>query len=537
MGAQVVHIRILGRAPGSEHPMTPTTIDVLIVGAGPVGTALAIDLARRDVRVRIIDKAPQGFGGSRAKGIQPRTLEVFDDLGVLDDVLADGGHYPVMGIHLGPLTVPWRMLSTPYRDDDAVPFPDTWLIPQLRTDHALRKRLHQFDVGVEYGCQLVEFTQSREFVTATINTQTGKEVVTSRYLVGADGGGSVVRKKAGIEFIGSTNEADRMLIVDATVGPELSRNRWHIWPGLRGMSIGACPLPHSDQFQWMIGLQPNETAPTDTSQIVDMIHERTGNKRLNVRDITWQSVFRPNIRLAVNYRRGRVFIAGDAAHVHPPAGGQGLNTGVQDAYNLGWKLGQVLNGAPEELLNSYEAERQPIAASVLGLSTKKYAAMAKLDPASLKRGKDEQQIALSYRGGPLASSTNGRTATLHPGDRAPDARLHDSVGKPVQLFDLFRGPQFTALAYSPVAATELAQLTDPAKGDAVQRITINAAATDDTADHQLRDAANVFATNYGIDGPAIILVRPDGYVASIATHDRLRTTALALAALTPARTS
>jgi 2-polyprenyl-6-methoxyphenol hydroxylase-like FAD-dependent oxidoreductase len=392
-----------------------------------------------------------------------------------------------MGIHLGPLTVPWRMLSSPHRGDDGVPFPDTWLIPQFRTDQALRSRLQRLGVDVEYRCELAEINQNPERVTATVNTQAGSETITSRYLVGADGGSSVVRKHAGIGFIGSTDEADRMLIIDATVGPELSRDRWHVWPGLRGMNVAACPLPHSDQFQWMIGLNPDESAPVELGQIVDLIRARTGNKRLHIHGITWQSVFRPNIRMAENYRCARVLLVGDAAHVHPPAGGQGLNTGVQDSYNLGWKLGQVINGAPEELLDTYDAERQPIAASVLGLSTKKYAAMAKLDPASIKRGKDEQQIALSYRGGPLAPTATHDNAALHPGDRAPDARLQDGEGKPVRLFDLYRGPHFTALAYGPAAATELAQLASPAKGAGLHRITINAAAASDTADHQLRD--------------------------------------------------
>ena len=137
----------------------------------------------------------------------------------------------------------------------------------------------------------------------------------------------------------------------------------------------------------MIKLNPDETAPTDEEQLTQTIRARTGNKQLSINNITWKSVFRPNIRLAEHYRNGRVFIAGDAAHAHTPAGAQGLNTGIQDAYNLGWKLGQVLAGAPSELLDTYESERQPIAADVLGLSTKKYEGMAKLDPSSIKRAR------------------------------------------------------------------------------------------------------------------------------------------------------
>jgi 2-polyprenyl-6-methoxyphenol hydroxylase-like FAD-dependent oxidoreductase len=501
--------------------VSTVTPDVLIVGAGPVGTALAIDLTRRGVAVRIIDKADHGFNGSRAKGVQPRTLEVLDDLGALDDVLTNGAIYPLMGLHLGPFTVPLRMLRSPYAGDATVPYPHTWLSPQFSTDRALHARLHALGVDVEYRHELIELSETPDCAHVSTQTPDGAEAITARYVVGADGGASAVRKSAGIEFIGSTDEADRMLILDADVRGGLSRNRWHVWPGRRGrlgQFTGACPLPHGEQFQWMIRLGPDA---------------HTGNKRLAVHNITWSSVFRPNIRLAENYRRGRVFLAGDAAHVHPPAGGQGLNTGVQDAYNLGWKLGQVLAGAPPELLDTYEAERQPIAEAVLGLSTKKYAGMAKLDPSSLTRGKDEQQIALTYRGGPLAPSTAQHTTALHVGDRAPDATLHDSADGPLRLFDLYRGPHFTALAVGPRAAREMRQLVWPRSGAELHRVTIDTP-DDGSGDVQyLRDAAGDFRTSYGVDGDALFVIRPDGYIASIATHDILTVTSSAITALVP----
>jgi len=233
-----------------------------------------------------------------------------------------------------------------------------------------------------------------------------------------------------------------------------------------------------------------------------------------VRDIRWRSVFRPNIRLAEAYRRGRVFLAGDAAHVHTPAGAQGLNTGIQDAYNLGWKLGQVLAGADARLLDSYEAERLPIAAGVLGLSTKKYEGLAKLDPASLRRGKDEQQLSLTYHGGPLAPSGRDRTTTLQAGDRAPDADLPGS-----RLFDTFRGPHFTLIAYGPQAAAASDELDWPAAGAPLRRITV--------------DGQDSFRRSYGIEGDTLLLVRPDGYLGHIATRDFLASTQAAVRAMTP----
>jgi 2-polyprenyl-6-methoxyphenol hydroxylase-like FAD-dependent oxidoreductase len=509
--------------------MITPILDVLVVGAGPVGSSLAIDLTRRGLTVRIIDKAEHAFDGSRAKGIQPRTLEVLEDLGALDQILAGGSTYPLMGIHVGPVTVPWRMMRSPKAGDD-VPFPNTWLIPQFRTDVALHHRLRELGIVVEYRRELLELTQTPELVSTSVSTDDGVETITARYVVGADGGGSVVRKQADIGFVGSTDEADRILLVDAAVDGGLSRDRWHVWRGLRGRFVGACPLPHSDLFQWMIRLAPGESPPIGETQITECIRARTGNKRLAVHDITWTSVFRPNIRLAEHYRRGRVFIAGDAAHVHTPAGAQGLNTGIQDAYNLGWKLAQVLAGAPPELLDTYETERQPIAAGVLGLSTKKYSGLGKLDPSSIRRGKDEQQLTLNYRGGPLSATTE-HTATLQVGDRAPDALLRDSDGKPVRLFDVFRGPYFTALAYGARAARQLHLLPWPTTGTPLRRVTLGTEST--LADREFNDPAATFKKNYGLDADALLLIRPDGYIASIATRDMLSRTTAAISRLAP----
>ncbi|MFQ6397379.1 FAD-dependent oxidoreductase [Nocardia sp. KC 131] len=492
------------------------TTDVLVVGAGPTGTALAIDLTRRGVAVRIIDKAAEAFEGSRAKGVQPRSLEVLEDLGVLDDILAGGATYPPLGIHAGPLTLPWHMISRNEKTSD-VPYPNTWLIPQFRTDAALRAGLQRTGVTVETNRELTGFEQGPDGVTATVTGPGGAEEIRARYLVGADGGGSAVRKTAKIGFEGKTDEADRMIIVDAAIDG-LSRNHWHVWPRPGGRFLGACPIPHSDRFQVMIRLKVGEEPALDEASLNARIRSQTGNKSLRLHDIGWSSVFRPNIRLAEHYRTGRVFLAGDAAHVHPPAGAQGLNTGLQDAYNLGWKLGQVLAGAPESLLDTYEAERQPIAAGVLGLATKKYEGLAKLDPAAIKRGDDERQLSLHYRGGPLVAADSAHTATLWAGDRAPDAKLLDANGGPRRLFDLFTGSHFTAIAYGAAAVEELAKMAWPSTGAGLRKIAVDGG-DKVGADVALADIAGSFVRAYGLSGPTLLLIRPDGYIGSIATDD------------------
>jgi 2-polyprenyl-6-methoxyphenol hydroxylase-like FAD-dependent oxidoreductase len=204
----------------------------------------------------------------------------------------------------------------------------------------------------------------------------------------------------------------------------LDRRDWHSWPFASGGLLALCPLPNTSLFQF------TSKAKTAAAGIESVVHKVTGHR---VGRVAWQSTYQPAVRMVDRYRVGRVFLAGDAAHVHPPAGGQGLNTGVQDAYNLGWKLGHVVRGGPDSLLDTYEVERLPIAAAVLGLSKRLYQA------SSIKRGDATNQLALHYRKSPLSSGVT--FGNLHPGDRMPDARLNDGS----RLFDRLRGSHATEL--------------------------------------------------------------------------------------------
>ncbi|NOU85301.1 FAD-binding monooxygenase [Paenibacillus sp. LMG 31460] len=501
-------------------------IDVLVAGAGPTGSTLAADLLRRGLRVRLVDKAPHAFKGSRAKGVQPRTQEVFEDLGVLGEAHAEGSPYPLAGLHLGPITVPWRMQQR-NRPTPNVPYPNILLLPQHRTDAILHRLLDRLGLRIEFGTAVEGFEQDADGVTTTLSSG---EKVRSRYLVGADGGSSTVRKAAGIRFVGETNDSDRTLIIDGTIDG-LSRNRWHIWPRTHGKSVGACPLPHSNQFQVMIRLTPDETPDLDEAALATQFHTLTG---FRLHDITWTSVFRPNVRLVERYRAGRIFLAGDAAHVHTPAGGQGLNTGVQDAYNLGWKLGQVIAGAPDSLLDSYEAERQPIAARVLGKSSELYASLDQRRLSGLKRGDEERQLGISYHGGPLASTNAPATKTLHVGDRAPDAPC-TGPGGARRLFDIYQGPHFTLLAFGANAAKSLPELTWSTGSAELRRYAIGTARGVDY--NCLNDTSGKLTSIYGITGDTLVLIRPDGYIGSIITTDWLAAFDNVARTITPPRFS
>ncbi|MFB6840762.1 FAD-dependent monooxygenase [Streptomyces sp. NPDC056361] len=484
--------------------------DVIVVGAGPVGLALTLDLARRGVAVRLLERDAARFEGSRAKGVQPRTLEVLDDLGLAGAALAAGSAYPPMGLRFGPFTTTWRMHATA-PEGAGTPYPDVLLLPQYATADLLREAVERLGVRVEFGARAVGITQDDD--SCAVRLADGRSV-TARYVVGADGGASAVRKAAGIAFEGTTDEADRMILVDGAVDG-LTRDHWHVWPRARGRSVAACPLPGGDRFQIMIRTRPGEAADardlTD-SALAALFRRRVGGS-LTLRDISWSSVFRPNIRLAARYRERRLLLCGDAAHVHTPAGAQGLNTGVQDAHNLGWKLQQVLAGADDALLDSYEAERRPVAAQVLGRSTELYEGLRSPRPGRLTRGQDEHQLGISYFGGPLAPADAPRTTTLRPGDRAPDAPLPHPTPTARTLFDLYRGPHFTALAFGARAAAALDRLPWPTAGAPLRRHALLAR----TAPRTPEEAA--LLTPYGITGDTVLIVRPDGHLGAVAPVD------------------
>jgi 2-polyprenyl-6-methoxyphenol hydroxylase-like FAD-dependent oxidoreductase len=456
-------------------------MDVLVVGAGPTGLTLAVDLARRGVGCRIIDKAREFPAGSRGRGMQPRTQEVMDDLGLIEAVHANGSEYPPLRAYQGRQVV-WEGAMAEYTEPSVdVPYPNGWMIPQWKTTELLRAKLAESGVRVELGTELTGIEQDEDGVTVTLNDS---EQVRVAYVVGADGGRGPTRQLLGVPFEGATNEDIRMLVADVEVDG-LDRDHWHMWrpAGNPEALVALCPMGGTDYFQLTI---PNPPAGMSTlDQIAPYFAEQSGRPDLRLHDLTWVTEWRPNTRMAARFRVGRVFLAGDAAHVHPPTGGQGMNTGVQDAYNLGWKLAAVLAGAQDRLLDTYEQERLPVAAHVLGLSDRLLGTAVNNagDPASIKRGKEERQLGISYRQGPLAVDDRSQPGAVVAGDRAPNA----PVGDGRTMFDVFRGPRFTLLGFGTDEGT---QVTDP-------------------------EAYRVYDVTPG----TFVLVRPDGYIGVI-SRDR-----------------
>jgi 2-polyprenyl-6-methoxyphenol hydroxylase-like FAD-dependent oxidoreductase len=486
-------------------------VDVLIAGAGPAGMVLACDLARRGVACRIVEAnpaPPDHRSGSRGKGIQPRTLEVYDDLGIIDAVHEAGGpYYPAMAWDgpkpLGPSKFHRIERREPSSD---VPYPSMWMLLQPRALDILRARLADLGGRVEFGTRLASFTQDADGVTVSLqHPDEREETLRAHYLAGCDGARGVVRATAGVQFASETIDPHPMITADVVV-EGLERTHWHMWDNARGGALWLGPLVQTDAFQLYAKFEDEE--PDLSFEALRMlVRERTGRPELNVTEVLYASHFGSRAGLADRFRVGRTFLVGDAAHVHPPAGGQGMNTAVQDAYNLGWKLGHVLrHGAPAALLDSYEAERLPVAAHLLEFVVqmhKDWLGKAK-DKEEPRKG-EHMQLGLNYRGGPL--SVDERAAVgegvTRAGDRAPDAQLRDAAGAPVRLFDLFRGPHFTLLALDGAQLPALGSQY----GDAlrVQRI----ARTDAAAPGALIDGEGQVHRLYG---GGLILVRPDGYL-------------------------
>lgn len=481
--------------------MAMADVDVLIVGAGPTGLTLACELARSGVSFRIVELSPGPQPGSRGKGLQPRSLEVFDDLGIVDRILANGRMaMPVTSVDAaGEETRTGREPPAPRPD---VPYPATLLTPQWRVEEALRARLAALGGSVSFGTALDHFDQSGTAVSATLVENGESRTIAARWLVGCDGGRSAVRKAAGIDFLGDTFDQFRMIVADVQA-EGLDRDSWHVWGHAEGF-FALCPLPSTDAFQLQASIGPHQDPALSRANMQAILERRTGRRDVRLAEPSWSSLWRANVRMVDRYRDGRVFLAGDAAHVHSPAGGQGMNTGIQDAHNLAWKLAAVARGAPDALLDSYEAERLPVAAGVLALSNELAMSTARRRNLTIARDPRTLQLGLHYRESALSCDTRADGEGLRAGDRAPDASGLRGEAGVCRLFDLLRGDHFTLLGFGAMPAG--LSLPGALRLRSI-RITDAPAGPDDFADGDghLRDA-------YAPAGDTLFVIRPDGYI-------------------------
>jgi 2-polyprenyl-6-methoxyphenol hydroxylase-like FAD-dependent oxidoreductase len=513
--------------------MSGEPLDVLIVGAGPTGLTLAGQLQALGASFRIVDRQADRVHESRALVIQPRTLEVLRGLDVTGELLARGNDAVWLRLQAGDRAVRVRLFGLGLAD---TAFPFLLFVSQAETEAVLGDRLAAGGARVERSVELTGFNAGADRVACTLRHPGGRtEQVDARYLVGCDGAASGVRRGAGIPFPGGAYP-QTFALADLEIDGDLETDSAYSFLGEK--SILFC-FPLGRPASWrLLALDPSlqgrsgadQPALEELQALADLL---TGG-RLRFRDPVWLTYFRLQHRHAARYRAGRVLLAGDAAHVHSPAGGQGMNTGIQDAWNLGWKLALVARGLAEEsLLDSYDAERRPVGRFVVRFTDRAFSAATSANPLirtlrtrivprvlplALRRFgrgaaygfRTVSQLGIRYRGSPAVQE--GRPALRRgprAGDRLPDARV-TLDGRPCWLGQALAAPRFHLLACGPVGRWDAGRLADVARRHpgllAVHHLTRQA------APGVLHDPDGAALARLGVPEVAHYLVRPDGHV-------------------------
>jgi 2-polyprenyl-6-methoxyphenol hydroxylase-like FAD-dependent oxidoreductase len=511
--------------------MIENPCDVLVVGAGPTGLVLAAQLRASGVAVRVVDRALDRVRESRALAVQPRTLEVLRPFGVAEQLVSHGNPAVELVLHLGSRVTRVRLFDIGLRD---TAFPFLLFVSQAETEAQLGHHLAREGVSVERGTELLSVEQTAGGVLATVrHLDATVERIQARYVVGCDGAHSTVRTQAGIGFRGRPYP-QTFLLADLDADG-LARGSVH------SFLTGTGPLfffPLGRPAPWrMLAMRSGADdagQPVTLAELRDRCDEATGGL-VRLRDPVWATAFSVHHRHATRYQAGRLFLAGDAAHIHSPAGAQGMNTGIQDAVNLGWKLALVCRGrAPERLLDSYGAERRPVGAFVLRFTDRAFTAVTssnrlvrsvrtglapRLAPllvrprwARAQLFRTVSQLAIRYRRSPAVSRQWFPLFAPRPGDRVPDVLVRDGNGYARWLLQEVTGTGFTLLLCGPASGWDDAAVLRLARryGDvlAVRRLVGGPGPGDALADLDGRALRRL-----RVRDSTSLVVRPDGHIA------------------------
>ncbi len=502
---------------------------ILIVGAGPVSLTTACELTRHGVPCRIIDKATERSQTSKALGVFPRTLEVFEMMGIGEKILSAGLRLRGLRLHNQTEEIAHIEIGS-----IASPYPFIFSLPQSETERILIEHLESLGVSVERERELIGLTQTDTEVHAVVRDASGREeTIATPWLLGCDGAHSGTRHLLDLQFEGAPYD-ESFVLADAKVDAPFSKDEVHLYFSEEGIfAVIAINAECSRVIANIPSESRDQNLPEMTLSEIQEIADRRGPPGIRLSDATWISRFHISHRKVREFRKLRVFLAGDSAHIHSPAGGQGMNTGIQDAFNLAWKLALVMRGsAPVQLLGSYNIEREPVARGVLNLTdritrmatirnpilqTARNIVLPILSGIDFLEGKIADQLselAVNYRSSPIVEDHGA--GTPRGGDRAPDAELRDNDGKARRLFELFSEPQHTLLLFGGASMNlESEKFMFEAHdllGDSIRSYRIVRGHNVAEAADLLDLSGNVHALYQLLNG-GIILVRPDGYIA------------------------
>ncbi len=525
--------------------MLKNTIDVLIVGAGPVGLTLAAELARHDVPFRIIDKNNSISQESRAVGVQARTLEMLADMGIISEFFSRG--HRLNGMRMFSDGKPLLSMNTNYIDS---PYNCVLALPQSETESILVGHLANLEKEVERGVELVSLEQETEHVNVVIAYDDHQEALQAKYIVGCDGAHSQVRKSIGLEFAG-TQFPEQWLNGDVYADFSSDPNYVHVY--YHGNSVLAIIPINAKRLRIISNYrqhhpEENQQGQPTVAELQTLIERYIPDSTIQLGDAVWLNEFGIHFRNAQSMRKQRVFLAGDAAHIHSPVGGQGMNTGMQDVYNLAWKLSLVFKGkAKQALLDSYEAERLPVAKEVIS-NTNRFTKLITLTNPVLRylrncllpllfRNKkihhaivnNLAELNINYRKSILVDEDwligkkHPSTLRLPAGDRAPDAPLTLMPSQQASsIHRALQGPQFNLLLFQ--GKQDLSEniekfmaLAEQIKQQAGEFINIHFILHQDSQQLQAYgkiylDKNNQAHKRYFSKKSSVYLIRPDGYI-------------------------
>ncbi len=535
--------------------MSAQSPSVLVAGAGPTGLMMAVCLALHRVRCRIVDKVAAASDKSKAIAIHARTMEIFDQIGIADEVLRRG--QKIRGMHV---TMEGKPVIHAAFDRLPSRYPFVLSLPQSQTERILEQRLQSLGVEVERGTELTGLSQDSGGVAVTVRRADGTgETFHAGYLIGCDGAHSTVRHLLGMRFEGVEYE-EQFVLADVQINWQFAEDEARTYLSRQG-TAAYFPMG-GGRYRIVAEIPPSAGTVSDEPTLAEVqaLIDRLGPPGTQLTDPRWLAPFRIHRRKVNSYRDGRAFVAGDAAHIHSPVGGQGMNTGIQDAHNLAWKLALVLKGAAApSLLDSYQAERHSVAEQVLRttdtmtrmVTVSNPVARAVRDFLMPVVGSQElvqkrfaltlSELAINYRRSPIVAQSMPRLrdAVRMPGlgarawwafstgpragDRAPDARpvrLGDRAGLRLhELMDPVRHNLMLLCGVEPAPGVEarmreIAEMIGGGFGAliAVHPVVVGGAPPRGWPGEVIVDTDILAHRAYGAMAPCLYLIRPDGYV-------------------------